>query len=69
LSFALDLISFREFNMDMAITVKDPNSVENRLRDIFMTKEEFVAFHYEIMKKLNVILLEIKKRNFSSFNV
>ena len=59
LSLALDLIFFTELNMVMAITVKDVDSIENRFREIFITKEEFAAYRSELMDKLDGILKEI----------
>ena len=45
--------------MVMAITVKDVDSIENRFREIFITKEEFAAYRSELMDKLDGILKEI----------
>ena len=45
--------------MGMAITEKDIDSIENRFRGIFVTKEEFTAYRSELMDKLDSILKEI----------
>lgn len=45
--------------MDMTITVGDIDSIENRLKDTFFTKDEFATFRSDLMDKLDGILKEI----------
>jgi len=43
----------------MAITQKDLDGIENRLKDVFVTKEEFTVHKSELLNKLDEILKEI----------
>lgn len=45
--------------MDMALTQTDLDEIENRLGDVFVTKEDFTRYRSELMDKLDKILKEI----------
>ncbi len=43
----------------MTLTQGDLDEMENRLGDVFVTKEEFTVYRNELMNKLDKILKEI----------
>lgn len=47
----------------MSITQKDLNEIENRLIDVFVTKEDFVEYKSELFNKLDEIVKNTSDTN------
>lgn len=60
----IDTVPSAVFNFRMAtiryLTEKDIDYLEQRLRDVFATKEEFTEYRSELLVKLDEILTELK---------
>ena len=61
--FTIDIFSVNRFNLDMTITSKDLDEIENRLSDVFVTKEDFTDYKSELFNKLDDIVKNTSDTN------
>ena len=61
--FTIDILILSRFNLNMTITTRDLDEIENRLSDVFVTKEDFTDYKSELFNKLDDIVKNTSDTN------
>ena len=61
--FTIDILILSRFNLNMTITTRDLDEIENRLSDVFVTKEDFTDYKSELFNKLDEIVKNTSDTN------
>ena len=50
-------------NLDMTLTIKDLDEIEERLQEVFITKEDFTEYKSQLFNKLDKIVKNTANTN------
>ena len=59
----IDLVCFMGLNLDMTLTIKDLDEIEERLQEVFITKEDFTEYKSQLFNKLDKIVKNTANTN------